>query len=109
MMISKQTNSLKAPGPGFGAFGRASFGLASFRHCLSGFALLALVVLSVTPASAAPMKCNDEQQACITACGKGTKTALSSCVTACGASQAYCKKTGCWINGAKNYCGLSKL
>lgn len=76
---------------------------------LIGFAAFGFIVLATAPALAEPMKCSKEESACIAVCTAGAKTRLSNCLTACGASQSYCKKTGCWINGAKNYCGLSKL
>ncbi|MBI1203013.1 MAG: hypothetical protein GC182_10925 [Rhodopseudomonas sp.] len=73
-----------------------------------GFAVLGIATLAAGPALAEPMKCSKEESACIAVCAAGTKAKLSNCLTACGASQSYCKKTGCWINGAKNYCGLAK-
>jgi hypothetical protein len=91
----------KASSAGYGFYGLSCVG-----RC--GIALLTLVALSGHPVLAAPMKCGTEEQACITACTKGARATLSTCVTGCGASQAYCKKTGCWVNGAKNYCGLFK-
>ena len=73
------------------------------------FAAVAIVapLLLSAPATAAPLRCSDEAQACIVICAKTNDPRKpSSCVTNCQARQSVCRQTGCWDNGALRYCGL---
>jgi hypothetical protein len=75
------------------------------RH-LAAIAVLAPWLVS-PPASAAPLRCSDEEKACIVICAKTNDPRKpSSCVTNCQARQSVCRQTGCWDNGAQRYCGL---
>ena len=76
---------------------------------LASAALFALAFFGAQSASADPMKCSGEEKACITACKKTARVAVSACVTGCGARLSACMKTGCWDNGTQRYCGLAKL
>lgn len=58
-------------------------------------------------AVAEPLKCSNEQQACLTNCTRLTdQKLLRPCINVCGARQAACRQTGCWDNGSRQYCGL---
>jgi hypothetical protein len=64
-------------------------------------------LLASAPTTAAPMRCSDEAQACITICAKTNDLRKpSACVSNCQARQAVCRQTGCWDNGTQRYCGL---
>ena len=80
------------------------------RYCLQMIRIPILtiaILLSVTPSSAAPLRCSDEEKACIAICAKTNDPRKpSSCVTNCQARQSVCRQTGCWDNGAQRYCGL---
>jgi len=72
-------------------------------------AAIALVapLLAGAPANAAPLRCSDEEKACIVICAKTAVSGKPSpCVSNCQARQAICRQTGCWDNGAQRYCGL---
>jgi len=63
--------------------------------------------LVCTAATAAPLRCSDEEKACIVICAQANDPRKpSSCITNCQARQAICRQTGCWDNGAQRYCGL---
>ncbi len=72
------------------------------------FGLFLLGALAANPAAAEPMKCSGQEKACTSACAKTARTKLSSCLTACGVSMSYCSRTGCWVYGGKQFCGLLK-
>ena len=72
-------------------------------------AAAAFTVLSLSAASAEPMKCSGEEKACVTNCKKAARVAVNVCVTACGSRLSVCMKTGCWDDGTQRYCGLNKL
>ena len=74
----------------------------------SVFGLALLGALAAHPAAAEPMKCSGQEQTCTTACAKVARTKQSTCLTACGVSMSYCSKTGCWVYGGKQFCGLLK-
>ena len=64
-------------------------------------------LLASAPASAAPLRCSDEEKACVVICAKTNDPRKpSTCVTNCQARQSVCRQTGCWDNGAQRYCGL---
>jgi len=72
-------------------------------------AAFGLLLLSAPMASADPMKCSGEQQACLANCAKLTdQTRLRACITNCSQRQAACRQTGCWNNGSSTYCGLMR-
>lgn len=72
-------------------------------------AISAICLFSSVSAQAAAMRCSSEEQTCVAVCNKmAIKPNLSACVTACGQRAAVCKKTGCWDNGAQQYCGLQR-
>jgi hypothetical protein len=69
--------------------------------------LVVAILLGIAPASAAPMRCSDEAQACTAICAKTNDLRKpSACVSNCQARQAVCRQTGCWDNGTQRYCGL---
>jgi hypothetical protein len=69
--------------------------------------LIIAILLGVPSATAAPLRCSDEGQACITICAKSNDPKKpSACVSNCQARQAVCRQTGCWDNGSLRYCGL---
>jgi hypothetical protein len=80
------------------------------RYCLQMIrisVLFATIFVGVTPLSAAPLRCSDEEKACIVICAKTNDLRKpSSCVSNCQARQSVCRQTGCWDNGAQRYCGL---
>jgi hypothetical protein len=58
-------------------------------------------------ASADPMRCSAEQKACTAACVKLSDLAAARiCITNCAQRQVACRRTGCWDNGSRTYCGL---
>jgi len=64
-------------------------------------------LLANAPATAAPLRCSDEEKACIVICAKTNDPRKpSACITNCQARQAICRQSGCWDNGAQRYCGL---
>jgi hypothetical protein len=73
--------------------------------------LLAIAVAAAslcgTSVNAAPLRCSDEEKACVVICAKTNDPRKpSTCVTNCQARQSVCRQTGCWDNGAQRYCGL---
>lgn len=78
-----------------------------FHVALAALAL-AVIVLGAPAASAEPMKCSGEEKACIVACKKTARVAVSVCLTGCGARLSACLKTGCWDDGTQRYCSLSR-
>jgi hypothetical protein len=80
------------------------------RYCLKMIRALILAVtilLCAEPATAAPMRCSDEAQTCITICAKTNDPKKpTACVSNCQARQAQCRQTGCWDDGTRRYCGL---
>ena len=71
--------------------------------------MLALMLLSALPANADPMRCTGEKATCVYVCNKMTdRAAASACLTGCGARHTNCMRTGCWNNGVKTYCGLTR-
>jgi hypothetical protein len=73
------------------------------------FAGAVLLGLLGNPARAEPLRCSDEHRACVAACQKlGDSRAIRVCVTACTRQRNSCQRTGCWNNGARTYCGLSR-
>jgi hypothetical protein len=69
--------------------------------------LIAAILLGIAPATAAPLRCSDEAQACTVICAKTNDPKKpSACVSNCQARQAVCRQTGCWDNGTLRYCGL---
>jgi hypothetical protein len=80
------------------------------RYCLQMIRILILVAAitaGLTPLSAAPMRCSDEEKACTTICAKTNDLRKpSACISNCQARQAQCRQTGCWDNGTNRYCGL---
>ncbi|HTT48327.1 MAG TPA: hypothetical protein VMG39_10040 [Pseudolabrys sp.] len=70
------------------------------------FALIALPLLCLQPAQAAPMTCTSEQKTCITACQKFPPAVAANCIPPCRQRFNYCRNTGCWDNGTNRYCGL---
>jgi len=85
-----------------------SFKLKIRRASPIVFGLALLGALAAQPATAEPMKCSVQEKACSTACIKTASAKRSTCLTACGVSMAYCSKTGCWVYGGKQFCGLLK-
>jgi hypothetical protein len=69
---------------------------------------LAAALLAATPAAADPMKCSNEQHACIAVCQKIglNRQTLGTCIGNCNRRQGACRQTGCWDNGTNIYCGL---
>lgn len=78
---------------------------ASLKMFLGG---LAFWLLSLSAASAEPMKCSGEEKACLVSCKKTARVTVSVCVTGCGARLSACLKNGCWDSGTQRYCGLAK-
>ena len=77
------------------------------RQVIRSLILIAAILLGIGPVSAAPMRCSDEEKACIIICAKSNDLRKpSACVSNCQARQAQCRQTGCWDNGAQRYCGL---
>jgi hypothetical protein len=75
------------------------------RH-LAAVAFVAPLLVSGL-ANAAPLRCSDEEKACMVICAKTSDPRKPSpCVTNCQARQSVCRQTGCWDNGALRYCGL---
>jgi len=72
------------------------------------FGLVLLGALAAQSVDAEPMKCSGQEKACSTACSRTANAKRSACLTACGVSMAYCSKTGCWVYGGKQFCGLLK-
>jgi hypothetical protein len=76
------------------------------------FAIVAIVGLySVNSATsiAAPLRCSDEQKACVSVCSNiPDRSFIPNCIANCGARQSACKQTGCWDSGTKRYCGLTR-
>lgn len=70
--------------------------------------VIAALALASRAGFADPMKCSNENKACIMNCQKKATTRPSACLTDCGVRQSFCIKTGCWDNGVQRYCGLSK-
>ena len=70
--------------------------------------VVAAVLLAAAPAAAEPMKCSNQEQACIAACRsvRLSPQALGTCIGNCNRRQLACRQTGCWDNGGSNYCGL---
>jgi hypothetical protein len=70
--------------------------------------VMAAVLLAATPTAAEPMKCSNEEQACVAACRKAglDPRTMATCIGNCNRRQAGCRQTGCWDNGARFYCGL---
>lgn len=72
-------------------------------------ALAAIILLLACGSSYAdPLKCTDEAKACMKTCVHLPGATLATCQTSCRDRQKDCMRTGCWNNGVKNYCGLSK-
>jgi hypothetical protein len=69
---------------------------------------LVAMLLAAMPAAADPMKCSNEQNACIAVCRKIGLNAqtLGTCIGNCNRRQSACRQTGCWDNGTHTYCGL---
>jgi hypothetical protein len=66
-----------------------------------------MLLLCTVVASADPVRCSSEQQACAAACAKLLDPrAMRVCATACARRKAACQRTGCWDNGTRSYCGL---
>jgi hypothetical protein len=77
------------------------------RKLVPALAVTAALTLLTASALAGPMKCSGEQKTCITVCQKTVNPALQAqCVADCGTRLNFCRRTGCWDNGASRYCGL---
>jgi len=71
--------------------------------CGGAAAALALLMLS---AEAAPMRCADLRNACIASCSKASSAIRGACFSNCNTRQTNCQQSGCWNDGARNFCGL---
>ncbi|MGH6727364.1 MAG: hypothetical protein ACREB8_12590 [Pseudolabrys sp.] len=78
----------------------------SFKIVNAMAAVTVLVLAGTQPAPADSLKCSDEQKACITICQKNPRALVGDCIANCRTRTNFCKKTGCWDNGIKRYCGL---
>jgi len=68
----------------------------------------ALVLFGAQPASADSMKCSDQEKACVVACQRMPRALVGDCIANCRARANFCRQTGCWNEGTKRYCGLSR-
>jgi len=70
-------------------------------------AAAAMLLLCHEAALADAVRCSNEQKACVTACVKPNDPASTRvCITNCAQRQVVCRRTGCWDNGTRTYCGL---
>jgi hypothetical protein len=92
-----------------GDFAAACKPVASVKHqvsrAIAAAAFILLISCGMTHAD--PMRCSAEQKACTAGCGKlSDLTAARICITNCAQRQVACRRTGCWDNGSRTYCGL---
>jgi hypothetical protein len=79
--------------------GRRDFWLV----CGGAAAGLTFFILS---AEAEPMRCADLKATCVAGCAKVAAGIRGACLSNCNTRQTHCQQSGCWNDGARNFCGL---